>query len=413
MAMRSSRSVGGVSLAPPDNPVPPYDESLDLISSGLEVIVRAAALHWCAFLSPLDAGAWRIVAAAGAGAPSPGSSLSQREPSAAAGGPSRTKGAARSSLIWVPVTEGGDQQAMLCGQPADAAPDAARAASGALQALSAHLAALATRWAAVIRASARDPVTGVLTQAALERRLDEEVERARRYGGGLSLLLCDLEQLRALTDAVGRRTADLVLRSVGEALRGHLRQMDVVGRYGGDAFLVVLPETRADEALQAGARLAGFASEAVGSLQLSRQGRADSPSPPTPRLRIGASTYPSPAHSAEELIDQAEEALREARHSGDAEWLRHWLDSLNEPLSAGYSCVCRHCGRIFLVDDRAQQRARRFCSHECYIQARRAEEQQRNQSIRELRARGESIRSIARRFDLSHERIRQICLRVI
>lgn len=409
--MRSSRSVGGASLAPPYTPVPPYDESLDLISSGLEVIVRATALHWCAFLSPLDGGAWRIVAAAGAGAPARGSSLTQQEPSAATGGPSRPKGAADSSLIWVPVTEGGDHQSMLCGQPTD--PDAARSASGALQALSAHLAALVTRWAAVIRASARDPVTGVLTQAALERRVAEEVERARRYGGGLSLLLCDLEQLRALTDAVGRRTADLVLQAVGEALRGHLRQMDVVGRYGGDAFLVVLPETRADEALQAGARLAGFASAAVGSLALSRQARADAPSPPSPRLRIGASTYPSPAHSAEELVDQAEEALREARHSGDAEWLRHWLDSLNEPLSAGYSCVCRHCGRIFVVDDRAQQRARRFCSHECYIQARRAEEQQRNQSIRELRARGESIRSIARRFDLSHERIRQICLRVI
>ena len=267
---------------------------------------------------------------------------------------------------------------------------------------------------------------GVLSRMAVMQRLTEDVARAQRYGGGVSVLLCRLGGLQQRRADAGYAAAQAALDTAGTSLRRRLRQMDYVGRYGADTLLVVLPEARADEALDAATRLGRFLSEV---------------DVPASAPRFGAATYPSPpapVGSADELLSQAEEALQAVEDEPDADMddssttvtapvhrqttgggpastaipVRHWVEAINPGTSeaALYRVVCRRCGKVFTVEDRVQQRVRRYCSQTCYKAARRQEEETRNDAIRALRRDGVSLRTIAARYGLTAERVRQICV---
>ncbi|MHB8673737.1 MAG: bifunctional diguanylate cyclase/phosphohydrolase [Candidatus Limnocylindrales bacterium] len=93
-----------------------------------------------------------------------------------------------------------------------------------------------------------DPLTGVLNRQALLTRLEAEIERAARYGHQLSLIIVDLDHFKRLNDSHGHAAGDLVLREISDALRTSVRAIDMVGRYGGEEFMVILPETDVDAA---------------------------------------------------------------------------------------------------------------------------------------------------------------------
>jgi diguanylate cyclase (GGDEF)-like protein len=93
-----------------------------------------------------------------------------------------------------------------------------------------------------------DLLTGVLNRQALLSRLDDELERAARYQRPCSVVLVDLDHFKRVNDTYGHAAGDLVLREVADVLRSHVRTTDIVGRYGGEEFMVVLPETDADAA---------------------------------------------------------------------------------------------------------------------------------------------------------------------
>jgi diguanylate cyclase (GGDEF)-like protein len=107
--------------------------------------------------------------------------------------------------------------------------------SGALRNADAH--------AAAQRAATLDPLTGVLNHGAFMARAREEIARAERAGatGGLSLILLDLDEFKAVNDRFGHLRGDALLRRVAAALRGVARPYDRVGRYGGDEFAILLP----------------------------------------------------------------------------------------------------------------------------------------------------------------------------
>lgn len=91
--------------------------------------------------------------------------------------------------------------------------------------------------------STTDSLTGLLNRRALNDILDHEIDRARRYSSDLSLILCDIDRFKLINDSYGHRAGDLALQAISEALKSTLRKADVIGRYGGDEFMMILPET--------------------------------------------------------------------------------------------------------------------------------------------------------------------------
>jgi diguanylate cyclase (GGDEF)-like protein len=103
--------------------------------------------------------------------------------------------------------------------------------------------------------SRTDPLTGLRNPRAFEERLAEEVARAARYREPLSLLVVDVDGLKAINDRSGHHAGDLALRAVADALRAGARQTDLTARVGGDEFAVVAPRTDAAAAGALGERI--------------------------------------------------------------------------------------------------------------------------------------------------------------
>lgn len=107
---------------------------------------------------------------------------------------------------------------------------------------------LAGRVADTWRLATVDPLTGVANRQALLMRADEELGRAARYKRPLAVVMVDLDHFKRLNDTHGHEAGDVVLRTVAQRLAENVRAVDLLGRFGGEEFLLVLPETDADAA---------------------------------------------------------------------------------------------------------------------------------------------------------------------
>jgi diguanylate cyclase (GGDEF)-like protein len=170
----------------------------------------------------------------------------------AAGVPRLSETGAVSSALLLPLAERGDVDAVIV--------LVRREAEGFTQAeveLAAALVEQAATALALARARAEagtDAVTGCMNHRAMRRRLDEEIGRATRTGGPLSCLLIDLDDFKLVNDRHGHQAGDAMLRGVVHALVGEFRAFDRVARYGGDEFVVILPNAELDSAAAAAAR---------------------------------------------------------------------------------------------------------------------------------------------------------------
>ncbi len=111
------------------------------------------------------------------------------------------------------------------------------------------------RIASLERDVMRDPLTGLLNRRYLDSRLDEEIERARRSGLPLSLLMIDLDHFKHINDSYGHIVGDQVLRHVSSLVVSIVRMSDMVVRYGGEEFLVIAPNSALEDATHLGDRL--------------------------------------------------------------------------------------------------------------------------------------------------------------
>jgi diguanylate cyclase (GGDEF)-like protein len=93
--------------------------------------------------------------------------------------------------------------------------------------------------------STSDSLTGLFDHAAIVSQLEQEVQRSHRYGSPLSVLMLDIDDFKEVNDTLGHLAGDAVLGQVADLLQSGIRDIDSIGRYGGEEFLVILPETDA------------------------------------------------------------------------------------------------------------------------------------------------------------------------
>ena len=148
-----------------------------------------------------------------------------------------------------------------------------------------------------------DPLTRVLNARTFSDRLGQELRRNRRYGRPLSLLYLDVDDFKIVNDSHGHQTGDAVLRLVAEAIRGAVRQADIVGRLGGDEFAVLMPETGADVAEAAAGRLAKSLREAF-------HGN------PSVTASIGIVSCTDAGAGPDDVLHKADRAMYEAKKLG-------------------------------------------------------------------------------------------------
>jgi two-component system cell cycle response regulator len=101
----------------------------------------------------------------------------------------------------------------------------------------------------VQRLAVTDPLTGLYNRRKLDETLETEVERSNRYRRPLSAIMVDLDRMKQINDRLGHPAGDQALQEAAQAIRSQVRRVDVVTRYGGDEFFVLLPESEFREAL--------------------------------------------------------------------------------------------------------------------------------------------------------------------
>ena len=159
----------------------------------------------------------------------------------------------------------------------------------------------------LVEMATQDFLTGLLNRRETFHRLDEELQRSRRLATPFSVLLLDLDHFKQVNDVHGHSAGDLVLQAVAAALRQGVRPYDLCCRYGGEEFLVILPET----ALEAAAGIAERLRHDIENLKIAVTKKTD--------LRITASIGAATLvgnESIDQLIARADEAMYTAKASG-------------------------------------------------------------------------------------------------
>jgi diguanylate cyclase (GGDEF)-like protein len=147
----------------------------------------------------------------------------------------------------------------------------------------------------VYKLAALDQLTGLYNRRSGEQRLAEEIGRAIRYQRPLTVLLIDLDGLKQINDKLGHPGGDLILRSFAERLQKAIRGSDLAVRLGGDEFMVLLPECRADEVRHVISRVQGLEVDHEGTKVACR-------------FSCGWTDYKA-GETADELLKRADEAL--------------------------------------------------------------------------------------------------------
>jgi len=165
--------------------------------------------------------------------------------------------------------------------------------------------------ATVLALSRTDPLTGLFNRSQLFVTLEQEVSRTRRSDRGFCVLMIDLDGLKAVNDSMGHLRGDDVLRALGNVIRHSIRAVDSAYRYGGDEFVVVLPETDIVGAFVVAEKIRTGSEDLAMSLATSLGG----PEPVT-SVSIGLVSHPEDGLTAEELMTAADRAMYQAKTLG-------------------------------------------------------------------------------------------------
>jgi diguanylate cyclase (GGDEF)-like protein len=159
-------------------------------------------------------------------------------------------------------------------------------------------------FAEVQRLAMTDPLTGLYNRHKLDEALSAEVERGQRYNRPLSAIMIDLDDLKEINDAHGHPVGDQVLMDVAEGIRSQIRRVDIATRYGGDEFLVLLPEADMGEAQAVADRI----KEKIISIAIEDEQKISA--------SFGVAELSSEMESADGFLSTVDQALYSAKRAG-------------------------------------------------------------------------------------------------
>lgn len=171
--------------------------------------------------------------------------------------------------------------------------------------LMARVAAILQRYQELNKLIHYDALTGLYNRRALENYLKQELERVKRYQREMSVLMLDLDFFKTVNDTYGHDFGDKVLIATADVLRANIRELDYAGRFGGEEFLVLMPETDIRESLAVAERLR----EAVQALQFEIDELSIT-------ISGGLSAAPKDGTDESTLLKKADMALYNAKNNG-------------------------------------------------------------------------------------------------
>jgi diguanylate cyclase (GGDEF)-like protein len=157
--------------------------------------------------------------------------------------------------------------------------------------------------------SMTDPLTGVYNRRYLNNRLSEEISRFNRYKHPFSILMIDVDEFKKFNDLYGHSTGDMILRILASTILSSLRNIDIAVRFGGDEFILLLPQTPKLDAITIGNRIL----ENIEKAYLSHQ---DELPISDVTVSVGLASFPDDATSAAELLEKTDQALYLAKKGG-------------------------------------------------------------------------------------------------
>jgi diguanylate cyclase (GGDEF)-like protein len=160
---------------------------------------------------------------------------------------------------------------------------------------------------AAIRLSTIDPLTGLFNRTFFFAAVDREIARSARSNRGFCVLMMDLDELKTINDRNGHYFGDLVLRGVGEVIRSGVRRIDTAARYGGDEFVVLLPETDPTGAYVLAEKVRIGVTELdvpVGATRIESS------------ISVGVVSYPNDGRTSDELLISADQAMYASKRGG-------------------------------------------------------------------------------------------------
>lgn len=153
-----------------------------------------------------------------------------------------------------------------------------------------------------------DSLTGLYNRRAFEKKMTDEFERANRYGHPLSLLMLDIDNFKIINDTYGHNGGDAALVKISEVLRATTRQSDFQSRFGGEEFVLILPDTDHQRALQAAEKIMGEIRSSVFSITNAHFSL-------TVSIGVSSTTIHRYAN-ANQMIEDADHALYAAKRNG-------------------------------------------------------------------------------------------------